>query len=168
MSVRERILAIRLMEKLQSRPDFAKALGVEDVVKFHGALPNEEILEAMRKHDIFLFTSDRNEGWGAVANEAMANGCVLVASDAIGSTPYLIIEGRNGFSFKSEDVESLIDCVKSLLDNPQEMYRMQKEARNTMVNMWSPQKAAEALLTLINDLQNNRECSILNGPCSKA
>ena len=29
MSVRERILAIRLMEKLQSRPDFAKALGVE-------------------------------------------------------------------------------------------------------------------------------------------
>ena len=29
MSVRERILAIRLMEKLQSRPEFAKALGVE-------------------------------------------------------------------------------------------------------------------------------------------
>ena len=29
MSVRERILAIRLGEKLQSRPDFAKALGVE-------------------------------------------------------------------------------------------------------------------------------------------
>ena len=29
MSVRERILAILLMEKLQSHPDFAKALGVE-------------------------------------------------------------------------------------------------------------------------------------------
>ena len=29
MRVRERILAIRLMEKLQSRPDFARALGVE-------------------------------------------------------------------------------------------------------------------------------------------
>lgn len=29
MSARERILAIRLMEKLQSRPDFAKALGIE-------------------------------------------------------------------------------------------------------------------------------------------
>ena len=29
MSVRERILAIRIMEKLQSRPDFSKALGVE-------------------------------------------------------------------------------------------------------------------------------------------
>ena len=29
MSVRERILAIRLMEKLQSYPDYAKALGIE-------------------------------------------------------------------------------------------------------------------------------------------
>ena len=29
MSVRERIMAIRLMEKLQSRPEFAKALGVQ-------------------------------------------------------------------------------------------------------------------------------------------
>ena len=29
MSVKERILAIRLMEKLQGRPDFAKALCVE-------------------------------------------------------------------------------------------------------------------------------------------
>ncbi len=29
MSVKERILAIRLREKLQSHPDFAKTLGVE-------------------------------------------------------------------------------------------------------------------------------------------
>lgn len=155
-------------EEEEATKQLAKTLDVEDVVNFHGALPNEEILEAMRQHEIFLFTSDRYEGWGAVANEAMANGCVLVASDAIGSTPYLIIEGKNGFSFKSEDVDSLTDCVKRLLDNPTDMYRMQQDARNTMVTMWSPQKAAEALLTLINDLQNNRECSILKGPCSKA
>ena len=155
-------------EEEEATKQLAKTLGVEDVVKFHGALPNEEILEAMRQHEIFLFTSDRYEGWGAVANEAMANGCVLVASNAIGSTPYLIIEGKNGFSFKSEDVDSLTDCVKSLLDNPTDMYRMQQDARNTMVTVWSPQKAAEALLTLINDLQNDRECSILNGPCSRA
>lgn len=37
MSVRERILAILLMEKLQSHPDFARALGVE--VRGEIALP---------------------------------------------------------------------------------------------------------------------------------
>ena len=34
----------------------------------------------MEKADIFLFTSDRREGWGAVANEAMNSACALVVS----------------------------------------------------------------------------------------
>lgn len=29
MSVRERVLAVRLMEKLQSRPEYAKMFGIE-------------------------------------------------------------------------------------------------------------------------------------------
>ena len=36
----------------------------------------------MEQADIYLFTSDRNEGWGAVANEAMNSACAMVA-DAI-------------------------------------------------------------------------------------
>lgn len=143
-------------------------LGVEDVVHFHGALPNAEILEAMRQHDIFLFTSDRYEGWGAVANEAMANGCALVASDAIGSTPYLIKEGVNGFSFASESVEALTERVEWLLCHPEQMRLMQCEAFRTMQEVWSPAKAASALMCLVDDLQHGREGSVMEGPCSKA
>lgn len=143
-------------------------LSVGDVVEFHGMLPNEEIVKAMRKHDIFLFTSDRNEGWGAVANEAMTNGCVLVASEDIGSIPYLVKEEINGLTFKSKNVNSLTERVKWLLDNPNNMYMMQMEARRTMVELWSPKKAAIALLHLIDDLLNERDCSIKEGPCSIA
>ena len=146
----------------------ARDLGVEDLVKFYGALPNAEILQAMRQHDIFLFTSNRYEGWGAVANEAMANGCALVSSDAIGSTPYLIKEGVNGFSFASENVEALTERVEWLLNHPVQMRMMQSEACRTMQELWSPAKAASALLQLIEDLQNGRECSVIEGPCSKA
>ena len=53
-------------------------------------MPNAKILQEMRKHEIFLFTSDRNEGWGAVSNESMSNGCMLVGSDGIGSIPFLV------------------------------------------------------------------------------
>lgn len=155
-------------EEEEKTRELAQKLDVEDLVKFHGALPNAEILKAMREHNIFLFTSDKNEGWGTVANEAMANGCVLVASDAIGSTPYLIYDGKNGFKFESEDVNSLCEKVEKLLNNQELMHRMQDEARNTMVELWSPKKAASALLQLIDDLQNGRECSIKEGPCSKA
>lgn len=143
-------------------------LGVQDSVELMGSLPNNEVLDAMRESEIFLFTSDRMEGWGAVANESMANGCVLVASDAIGSSPYLIEDGVNGFMFHSQDVDSLTQKVEWSLKHPVERKKMRTAAYATMRDVWSPRKAAEALLKLIDDLKNGRETSILKGPCSKA
>lgn len=143
-------------------------LGVQDSVELMGSLPNNEVLDAMRESEIFLFTSDRMEGWGAVANESMANGCVLVASDAIGSSPYLIEDGVNGFMFRSQDVDSLTQKVEWLLKHPVERKKMRTAAYATMRDVWSPRKAAEALLKLIDDLKNGRETSIVTGPCSKA
>lgn len=154
--------------KLEETKALAEQLGVADLVKFCGNLPNEQILSHMRDHDIFLFTSDRNEGWGAVANEAMSNGCVLVASDAIGSVPYLVKDGENGCVFKSADLESLTAKVEYLLNHPEEMRRMAINGYYTMRNVWSPQNAARNLLQLIDDLQNGRDTSVVEGPCSKA
>ena len=37
-----------------------------------------------------------------------------------------------------------------------------------MKNMWNPNVAANNLIRLINDLQNGRDSSIQEGPCSKA
>lgn len=155
-------------------------LGVKDVVKFRGTMPNEQLMREMKEHDIFLFTSDRNEGWGAVANESMANGCVLVASDAIGSVPYLVKDGVNGLMFKSAStktsfgnpdpkaLDDLTEKVACLLDNKKKMKEMQRAAFLTMYNTWSPKRAAQNLIQLIDDLQNGRETSIKKGPCSKA
>lgn len=41
-------------------------LGVGECVEFVGNRPNAEILKMMRESGIFLFTSNRQEGWGAV------------------------------------------------------------------------------------------------------
>lgn len=141
---------------------------LHDFVKFHGNVPNGLVQEAMRRHSIFLFTSDKNEGWGAVANESMANGCVLVASDVIGSSPYLIRDGYNGFKFKSEDVEDLTAKVQWLLDNKEELNKMQQNAYQAMKDLWSPQVAAKNLLTLVDDLQKGNDTSIQKGPGAKA
>lgn len=141
---------------------------VEDIIRFKGNLPNDEILNEMRNHDIFLFTSDKNEGWGAVANEAMSNGCVLVASDEIGSTNYLIEDGKNGFVFKSEDVTSLTEKVEWLISHPYEREIMSHKGYDTIRNIWSPQNASKNLMQLIDDLQHNRDVSIKEGPCSVA
>lgn len=154
--------------ELENTKQLAKELDVRDIVFFHGSMPNEQILEQMRKHEIFLFTSDSNEGWGAVANEAMSNGCVLAGSDAIGSIPYLIRDGENGCIFRNMDIDSLFEKLKYLLDNPQERKRMASNACSDMRNAWSPAAAAQNLLTLISDIQAGRASSIQEGPGSIA
>lgn len=145
-----------------------KELGVEDCVKLMGNRPNNEILQAMREHAIFLFTSDKYEGWGAVANEAMANGCVLVGSDEIGSVPYLVKDGVNGMIFRSGSVEDLYEKVSYLMTHREERLRMAQRAYEDMVNLWSPRNAAASLLHLAEALLNNTTIDIKEGPCSKA
>lgn len=153
------------LERMQT---LAHQLDLTDVVRFCGNLPNDQILEQMRCHDIFLFTSDRNEGWGAVANEAMSNGCVLVGSDAIGSVPFLVKDGENGCVFKSCNLDSLMNKVEYLLNNRTEIRRLAVNGYLTMKTVWSPENAARNLMTLIDDLRKGRDTSVADGPCSKA
>lgn len=151
-----------------SMQKLAKDFHVDDVINFLGFIPNDQVLEEMKRHDIFLFTSDRNEGWGAVANEAMGCGCVLVASDAIGSSPYLIQQHQTGCMFRSNDLDSLENEVLWLMDNKEKMHQIQAQSRQYINEIWNPHHAAESLLQLINDLKQGRLCSITDGPCSKA
>lgn len=145
-----------------------ESLGLRDVVAFHGSVSNQEIQQAMRDSDIFFFTSDRQEGWGAVANEAMAAGCCLIASDRLGAAPYLIRDGINGFMFRDQDATSLYKIVKHVIDDSNLRIKLSEQAQSDMQNLWSPAKAANSFIQLVDDLLNGRETSISEGPCSKA
>lgn len=164
--------------------NLVNSLNLDDVIDFKGNVPNQAIHDAMRNSDIFLLTSDRGEGWGAVANEAMSNGCVLVASNDIGSVPYLVRDKKNGCIFKgssrmkgfcplgisvdNKSLTSLYNVVKWLIENPAERKKISLNAFHTMRTTWNPEVAAKNLLTLIDDIQQGRETSIDEGPCSKA
>lgn len=155
-------------EELYPTQQLVKSLAINDNVSFYGSLPNEEILKEMRKHEIFLFTSDRNEGWGAVLNESMSNGCAVVASNQIGSVPFLIQDGENGMVFKSGDLDSLTQKVCYLLDNPTERLEMAKKAIHTMREVWSPANAAKRFVELAHKLLTGEITPYTDGPCSKA
>lgn len=171
-------------EKQDATRDLIAKLDVNDCVNLQGSLPNADVLKEMRKHKIFLFTSDENEGWGAVLNESMANGCVPVASNAIGSAPFLIDDGENGYLFNSPKsnsgflsgktaidehaLDSLYEKVVCLLEKPEKIDIMAQNAYSTMANVWSPRNAAKNFLQLVEDLSSDRTSSIQSGPCSKA
>lgn len=148
--------------------EMVKKAELSDKVVLYGNVHNTLIRQAMKTSDIFLFTSDRQEGWGVVANEAMASGCCIVASDRIGAANYLVRNGYNGYTFPDRDAVSLFKAVKHLIDNPQERILLSKQAWIDMSTIWSPNRAALNLLQLIDDLQAGNDTSIIDGPCSKA
>ncbi len=78
-----------------------KDRNLEEYISWKGALPAEEVRNYMMNTDIFVCTSNRFEGWGAVLNEAMNSQCAIVACNRIGSVPFLIEDGVNGFTFLS-------------------------------------------------------------------
>lgn len=153
--------------ELERTKELAELLNVMDVVKFRGNMPNDEILKQLREHDIFIFTSDRNEGWGAVANEAMSNGCAFVGSDKIGSVPFLVKDGVNGLVFKSGDLKDLTCKVKLLIENQSLREKLSKNAYQTMQNEWSPQVAAKRFIELCGSLMLGNDVAFNDGPCSK-
>lgn len=156
--------------ELERTINLASELDVLDAVRFLGNLPNDEILKQMRRHEIFLFTSDKNEGWGAVLNESMSNGCAVVASNLIGSVPFMIEDGINGLVFKSENLDSLEAKVTSLLDNAEYRRTIAMNAIETMREVWSPKNAAKNFLELCEAIENGRRLDsvIDKGPCSMA
>ena len=141
---------------------------LSDFIILHGNIPNEDVLKQMKQSDIFVLTSDKQEGWGAVVNEAMGNGCCVVCSDAVGCAPFLIKDGNNGLLFKSKDTESLYERVMYLVMHQEERIRLSQNAYSTISEEWSPKKAAENLVCLAHDLIEGGDTSIEKGPCSKA
>lgn len=145
-----------------------KQYGVGDCVSMLGALPPAKVREHMEKAHIYLFTSDRGEGWGAVLNESMNSACAVVTSPMSGASPYLIQEGKNGLFFKDQDCQSLYEKVMWLINNPEERRSIGKAAYETICNTWSAKNAAANFFKLVEALQNGNETPILEGPCSKA
>lgn len=142
---------------------------LEDCVHMLGAMSPEEVRDYMEKADIFLFNSDFNEGWGAVLNEAMNSACAVVASHAIGSAPFLIDDGKNGYMYKNGDIDDLYAKVVKLIEQPEHREKVGRAAYYTMIEQWNAEMAAERFITLAKALMDGKRADLYNdGPCSRA
>ena len=143
---------------------------LEDSINVLGSMTPEKVREHMENSQIFLFTSDRQEGWGAVLNESMNSGCAVVADSAIGSVPFLLNNGENGFIYKDGDIDDLVNKVKYLLDNPDVAKKCGVEAYKTLCDEWNGENAANKLIALAKELLNGNKKPYIydDGICSKA
>lgn len=139
-------------------------------IQFLGSMSPEDVRRHMENAGIYLVTSDWQEGWGAVLNEAMNSGCAVVASDAAGATPYLVNDGVNGSVYHSGDVQELYEKVRQLLDHTAMQDSFGRAAYQTITEVWNAEVAAKRFLQLSQALLDGTDTSQLftDGPCSFA
>lgn len=144
----------------------AKEIG--NVVQFLGVLSPEELRDEMEKSDIFLFTSNFQEGWGVVLNEAMNSSCAVVASHAAGVTPYLIQDGKNGLVYPCGNLNAMTEQIRKLLDSPTLRFEIGLRAYETIRDQWTPERAADRFVRLCECLLSGNPPLETEGPCSVA
>lgn len=93
----------------------ADNLDCQDKITWTGRQPQEKLPEWYRKIDILLMPS-RSEGFGLTAIEAMACGCVVVASRT-GGLPEVVKDHQTGLLHNTESVEDIAEKTLLLINN---------------------------------------------------
>ena len=141
-------------------------LGLNTSVSFAGFKSNEETIELLSKSRFFLFTSNRQEGFGVPLLEAMSQGCVCFASKSAGATRFLIEDGVSGFAFSNK--RKLKDKIHDYFKNEGRFLNIGFNAKETIRNCWSPEIAGKRLALFLKAIYLKERFDLFKkGPISR-
>jgi glycosyltransferase involved in cell wall biosynthesis len=136
---------------------FQFPVSISSSITFHPPVPIAQIRDWMRHADVYVLASDGGEGWGAVVNEALAEGCAVIATHECGAGKTLLKHGENGFLFHAGNGADLAHCLCALQDNPALRLKIAKRGAETVSQIWSPDIAAQRLLSVCEAILSGRE-----------
>jgi glycosyltransferase involved in cell wall biosynthesis len=94
---------------------YARYLGIQDSVIFHGRKTGKELYDILRSFTISVLSSS-NEGMPNAILESMAFGIPVIANPS-GGVPELIEDGVTGYLFPYKRCDVLAEKIHYLLDN---------------------------------------------------
>jgi len=103
----------------------ARELHVEARVDLRDPVPREKLPDLYRASDVLLFPTIWEEPFGLVLLEAMAAGCVVVATGTGGSGEHLR-HGENALLFPPEDAAAAAQCIVDLCGDPALVARLRE------------------------------------------
>jgi phosphatidylinositol alpha-1,6-mannosyltransferase len=107
----------------------ARAVGVDDAVRFLGAVSDAERDEWLRRATVFVMVSRlpadgyAGEGFGIVYLEANARGIPAVAAN-VGGAVDAVVDGETGLLVDPTDHLAVADALTRLLTDPEEARRL--------------------------------------------
>lgn len=105
-------------EMMAELEDLIKNKNIDNHVRLLGRLSRNEVISRLDNSDIFIMIS-KNEVFGLVYLEAMARGCIAIASKHEGMEG-IIVDGYNGFLCEAGNYVELKDILARVNDMPAE------------------------------------------------
>ncbi|WP_181272696.1 glycosyltransferase family 4 protein [Brevibacterium oceani] len=140
----------------------ARALGLDDLVTFHGALTQAEVRDMLADHDLlvapFVIGSDGNaDGLPTVLLEGMATGIPGIAG-AVTAVPEVIDHGRTGWLIDGSDEQNIASTIAevaaALRTNPAAIRAVTDAARDRVSRMHDSRVQARELARLADAAAN--------------
>ena len=125
--------------------------------KFLEFIPNDKLYWYYAVADIFILpsitTSNFKEPWGLVVNEAMNQGCPVIATDAVGAAAGGLVEnGQNGFIVPEKNSEALRSAIYNLVSDEPLRLKMSSHSREG-IKQWTQENMVEGFIQAIEYLQ---------------
>ena len=122
-------------------------LGKESV-EFTGAVNHYDVPSLLSCHDVLLMPS-RYEGFGLTLIEAMAAGCVPLASRIRGVTDMIVNHGKTGLLFPIGDTLAAAKAIKTLSTDRELLNALSFQGRQTVREQFTHSISAAAYAALI-------------------
>ncbi len=129
--------------------------GLSSHVTMLGWTDNRRVLAEMRKADILLLPSFF-EGFGIALVEAMANGCVPIASLLEGVTDQILVDGQSGFLVKTGDIDGFAAVIEDLANRPETLLDISQAAVTRSREHFSVERMAADYSQLVADAAAGR------------
>jgi glycosyltransferase involved in cell wall biosynthesis len=122
-------------------------------------IDNKNLITYYALADILVLPSIQTrtyrEVWGLVINEAMNQGCAIVATDIVGAAIGGLIENNNnGIVVREQDAVELYNALRSIVGDPQLLNSMKKSSL-ARIRDWDSKKCYSGFVSAINYVQNN-------------
>ena len=129
----------------------ANRLNLGDTVTFHGALFGQRLWDIYAGASVLVLPSRQSaydvEGFGTVFLEAGLLGIPSIGTRT-GGIPEAVVDGVTGKLVHAESTDELGRAIKSLLDDPKEMERLGKNARERAMR-FSWERSTDQVLRLL-------------------
>lgn len=144
----------------QKLEEYAKELGIENQVIFHGLKTHEEILSLLKQTDVFIQSSitvsnGLQEGIPNTLKEAMARGVPVIGTYHAG-IPEIIIPFVTGLLVPERDAKSIVDSILYYRQFPEKKDIMRKNARSLIRNRHDIRVVNKKLESILLQVKNNR------------